>query len=136
MITVNNLTKIYKDKKRGEIVAVDQISFAAESGEIFGLLGPNGAGKTTALRMLATILRPSHGTAKIAGHEITAEAAKVREKIGFLSGEMGLYHRLTPRELLRFFGRLSGMNGGQLEHRIDHLFTLFDVHGFADTKID
>jgi sodium transport system ATP-binding protein len=136
MITVNNLTKIYRDKKRGEIVAVDRISFAAEAGEIFGLLGPNGAGKTTALRMLATILRPSDGTAKIGGHDLSTEAAQVRQKIGFLSGDMGLYHRLTPRELLRFFGRLSGMNGGQLDHRINHLFTLFDMHRFADSKID
>ena len=136
MITADNLTKVYQDKKRGEIVAVDHISFEAQSGEIFGLLGPNGAGKTTALRMLATILRPSDGTAKIGGHDIAKEASKVREKIGFLSGDMGLYHRLTPRELLSFFGRLSGVNGRQLEHRINHLFTLFDMHEFADAKID
>jgi sodium transport system ATP-binding protein len=136
MITVNNLTKVYQDKKRGEIVAVDHISFAALAGEIFGLLGPNGAGKTTALRMLATILRPSDGTALIGGHDIAKEAPKVRQKIGFLSGDMGLYHRLTPRELLSFFGRLSGVNGNLLEHRIDQLFTIFDMHKFADAKID
>jgi sodium transport system ATP-binding protein len=136
MITANNLTKVYRDKKRGEIVAVDHISFEAQSGEIFGLLGPNGAGKTTALRLLATILRPSDGTAKIGGHDIATEAPKVREKIGFLSGDMGLYHRLTPRELLSFFGRLSGLKGRQLDHRVNHLFTLFDMHEFADAKID
>jgi sodium transport system ATP-binding protein len=136
MITAKDLTKVYRDKKRGEIVAVDHISFEAQSGEIFGLLGPNGAGKTTALRLLATILRPSGGTAKIGGHDIATEASKVREKIGFLSGDMGLYHRLTPRELLSFFGRLSGLNGRQLEQRINHLFTLFDMHEFAETKID
>jgi sodium transport system ATP-binding protein len=136
MITVNNLTKVYRDKKRGEVIAVDQISFTAQAGEIFGLLGPNGAGKTTALRMVATILQPSAGTAEIGGHDIVKEAARVRQKIGFLSGDMGLYHRLTPREVLRFFGRLSGMNGDRLEQRIDHLFTIFDMHKFADAKID
>jgi sodium transport system ATP-binding protein len=136
MIKVDNLTKVYRDKKRGEVVAVDQISFAARAGEIFGLLGPNGAGKTTALRMLATILQPSDGTAKIGGHDLAREAAKVREKIGFLSGDMGLYHRLTPRELLKFFGRLSGVNGSLLEQRIDHLFTIFAMHDFADARID
>ncbi len=136
MITVNNLTKVYPDKKRGEIVAVDHISFDAHGGEIFGLLGPNGAGKTTALRMLATILRPSDGTAHIGGHDIIKEAAKVRNKMGFLSGDMGLYHRLTPREVLSFFGRLNGLNGSLLKQRIDHLFTIFDMHEFANTKID
>jgi sodium transport system ATP-binding protein len=136
MITVNNLTKVYRDKKRGEVIAVDQISFSAGAGEIFGLLGPNGAGKTTALRMVATILQPSAGTAKIDGHDIVKEAARVRQKIGFLSGDMGLYHRLTPREVLSFFGRLSGVNGDRLEQRIDHLFAIFDMHKFADTRID
>ncbi|MBO0720819.1 MAG: ATP-binding cassette domain-containing protein [Blastocatellia bacterium] len=136
MIKVNNLSKVYQDKKRGEIVAVDHVSFEARAGEIFGLLGPNGAGKTTALRMLATILRPSDGTAEIAGYDIVKEAAQVRKKVGFLSGDMGLYHRLTPREVLSFFGRLSGVNGGRLEQRIDQLFTIFDMHQFADSKID
>jgi sodium transport system ATP-binding protein len=136
MIEIRELTKVYQDKKRGKIVAVDQISFTAKNGEIFGLLGPNGAGKTTALRMIATILQPTAGTANIGGHELIKEAQQVRRKIGFLSGDMGLYHRLTPRELLRFFGRLNGLNGGGLEKRIDHLFELFDMHQFADSKID
>src|SRR5262245_235975 len=117
MIEVSGLTKIYHDKKRGEIVAVDHISFAAHHGEIFGLLGPNGAGKTTALRLIATILQPTDGTANIGGHNIKKDAQQVRRKIGFLSGDMGLYHRLTPRELLRFFGRLNGLNGGTLDQR-------------------
>ena len=122
MINVRDLTKIYNDKKRGKLVAVDHISFEANDGEIYGLLGPNGAGKTTTLRMLATILQPTEGTANIGGHDINKEAQQVRRKIGFLSGDMGLYHRLTPRELLRFFGRLNGLNGAGLNQRIDHLF--------------
>src|SRR5262245_20128491 len=136
MIEIRDLTKVYQDKKRGKIVAVDQVSFAAKNGEIFGLLGPNGAGKTTALRMIATILQPAAGTATICRHDIIKQAQQVRQKIGFLFGDMGLYHRLTPRELLRFFGRLNGLNGGGLENRINHLFELFDMHQFVDSKID
>jgi sodium transport system ATP-binding protein len=136
MINVRDLTKFYQDKKRGKIVAVDHISFEANNGAIFGLLGPNGAGKTTTLRMLATILQPTEGTAIIGGHDINKEAQQVRRKIGFLSGDMGLYHRLTPRELLRFFGRLNGLNGAALNQRIERLFELFDMRHFADSKID
>jgi sodium transport system ATP-binding protein len=136
MINVRDLTKFYQDKKRGKIVAVDHISFEANNGEIFGLLGPNGAGKTTTLRMLATILQPTEGTANIGGHDVSKEAQQVRRKIGFLSGDMGLYHRLTPRELLRFFGRLNGLNGAALNQRIERLFELFDMRHFADSKID
>lgn len=136
MINIRDLTKVYQDKKRGMVVAVDHISFEANNGEIFGLLGPNGAGKTTTLRMLATILQPTEGTANIGGHDINKEAQRVRRKIGFLSGDMGLYHRLTPREILRFFGRLNGLDGAALNQRIDHLLELFDMRHFADSKID
>jgi sodium transport system ATP-binding protein len=136
MINVSDLTKVYRDKKRGKIVAVDHISFEANKGEIFGVLGPNGAGKTTTLRMLATILQSTEGTATIGGHDINKEPQQVRRKIGFLSGDMGLYHRLTPRELLRFFGRLNLIDGSELEQRIDSLFELFDMRHFADSKID
>ena len=136
MIAVKNLTKVYRDKKRGDVVAVDHVSFESQAGEIFGLLGPNGAGKTTTLRMLATILKPSEGTAQIGGHDIVKEAQQARRQIGFLSGDMGLYHRLTPRELLSFFGRLSGLKEDRLGERIDQLFSLFDMRQFADTKID
>jgi sodium transport system ATP-binding protein len=136
MIAVKNLTKVYRDKKRGNVVAVDHVSFEAQAGEIFGLLGPNGAGKTTTLRMLATILQPSEGTAQIAGHDIVKEAQEARRQVGFLSGDMGLYHRLTPRELLTFFGRLSGLKEDRLGQRIDQLFSLFEMRQYADTKID
>jgi len=136
MINIRDLTKVYQDKKRGMVVAVDHISFEANNGEIFGLLGPNGAGKTTTLRMLATILQPTGGTAIIGGHDINKEAQRVRRKIGFLSGDMGLYHRLTPREILRFFGRLNGLDGAALNQRIERLFELFDMRHFADSKID
>jgi sodium transport system ATP-binding protein len=136
MIKVSNLVKVFRDKKRGTVTAVDHISFEARGGEIFGLLGPNGAGKTTTLRILATVLQPTEGTATVGGHDIVAEARQVRQNIGFLSGDMGLYHRLTPRELIAFFGRLNGLQGGQLQARIEHLLSLFGMREFADSKID
>ena len=136
MIQVTNLTKTFHDPKRGAIHAVDHISFEVREGEIFGLLGPNGAGKTTALRMLSTVMRPTEGTAVLNDHDILKDPEGVRRQIGFLSGDMGLYHRLTPRETLRFFGRLQGLNGGSLERRIEEICALLDIAKFANTQID
>ena len=84
MIKVTNIEKVFIDKKRGKKVGVAGISFHAHAGEIFGLLGPNGAGKTTALRMLATILRPTSGSAVVAGHDLLEEPELVRRNVGFL----------------------------------------------------
>jgi sodium transport system ATP-binding protein len=136
MIQVQDLTKSFTDPKRGVVHAVDHVSFAVREREIFGLLGPNGAGKTTTLRMLATILKPTEGTAVLAGHDVVCEPEEVRRSIGFLSGDMGLYHRLTPREILRFFGELNGMRGARLRERIEHIFELLKIDTFADTKVD
>lgn len=85
--------------------ALDGVSFEVKDGEIFGLLGPNGAGKTTALRLLATILEPTGGTASIGGADIVRQPEAFRKQIGFLSGDMGSYGRLTPREVS--MGRVS-----------------------------
>ena len=104
MIQVEGLTKTFRDKARGDRAVVDRISFEVRDGEIFGLLGPNGAGKTTTLRMLATLLKPSAGRALVDGHDVTVEPAEVRRRIGFLSGDTGLYHRLTPARPCAFSG--------------------------------
>jgi sodium transport system ATP-binding protein len=136
MIQVANLTKTFKDPKRGAVHAVDHISFQVRNGEIFGLLGPNGAGKTTALRLLATVMRPSEGTAVLGGYDILREPEAVRRQIGFLSGDMGLYLRLTARETLTFFGRLHGLNGAPLKGRIGELLARLDMEKFADTQVD
>ncbi len=101
MIAVNNLTKHF-----GAVRAVNGVSFAARDGEVMGLLGPNGAGKTTILRMLATVLRPTSGTAAVDGHDLRHASEKVRAAIGVLPENWGLYGRLTAREHLRYFGRL------------------------------
>src|ERR1700677_3271967 len=110
MIEVRNLPKYFRDKKRGEIRAVDGVSFRCLPGEIYGLLGANGAGKTTTLRMLATILEPSEGTAIVAGYDVTKEPQKVRSCVGFLSTATALYGRLTAKEMVEYFGRLHGLD--------------------------
>jgi sodium transport system ATP-binding protein len=98
MIRISGLSKIFHDKKRGQVRALDEVSFEVHPHEVFGLLGPNGAGKTTMLRLLATVLAPTGGAASVAGYDIVREPSRVRASIGFLSGDMGLYARLTPRD--------------------------------------
>jgi len=136
MIRVENLAKSFEDKKRGTVHALDHVSFEVKPREIFGLLGPNGAGKTTCLRLLATILKPTSGTAEVGGADIVRSSEEVRRRIGFLSGDMGSYARLTPREVLAFFGKLNGLDGSSLRHRIDEMVKTFEFGEFADTKID
>jgi len=136
MIQVLDLSKQFVDPKRGLRLAVDRVSFEVQRGEVFGLLGPNGAGKTTTLRLLATLLKPSSGTAVINGFDIVNEPGKVREQIGFLSGDMGLYARLTAREILDFFGKLNSMATPHRLKRIDELLSLLDMNSFADVRTD
>ncbi len=123
MIQANDLCKIFKDKKRGEVRAVDGVSFECKSGEVFGLLGPNGAGKTTTLRMLSTALKPSSGTAVIDGIDVEQNPQRARKRIGFLSGNTGLYGRLSAREMVTYFGKLYGMQKDTIAERIDKIFT-------------
>jgi sodium transport system ATP-binding protein len=136
MIKVQGLPKEFSDPKRGTRLAVDGVSFEVRAGEVFGLLGPNGAGKTTTLRMLATLLKPSAGTATLNGFDIVRQPDQVREQIGFLSGDMGLYGRLTPRETLVFFSQLNGMETGRAGPRIAEVINLLDMNEFADVHGD
>ncbi|MBN1354770.1 ATP-binding cassette domain-containing protein [bacterium] len=136
MIDVIHLSKTYHDSQRGEIAAVDDISFGCSSGEIFGLLGPNGAGKTTTLRMIATLLSPTTGTARINGHDIRTQSQQVRASIGFLSSTTGLYPRLTPRETLVFFARLHGMAFRQAKTTTDNLIERFGITEYADVRCE
>jgi sodium transport system ATP-binding protein len=119
-------------KSYGDVVAVDGLTLAVQPGEVYALLGANGAGKTTALRCLATLLRPSHGTARLNGIDVQAEPVRARAGLGFLSASMGLYQRLTPPELLRYFGRLHGLSGVTLEGRVEELLVLFEIEDFQD----
>lgn len=136
MIQVSGLSKTFTDKKRGTFRAVDGVSFDVRDGEIFGLLGPNGAGKTTTLRMLATVIRPTEGSARIGGVDVREDPAGVRRQIGFLSSDMGLYHRLTPRETLVFFGELNNIRGAELKRRVGAAIDTLGIEKFADTQVD
>ncbi|MCB2212853.1 ABC transporter ATP-binding protein [bacterium] len=135
MIDVRGLSKTFEDRKRGKIEAVKSISFEVHKGEIFGLLGTNGAGKTTTLRMLATILQPTAGTAVVAGHDVSAEPAKVREHIGYLTGDTNLYTRLTPREMLTYYANLFGLSKADRLAAIERVAKRFGLDEFIDTKI-
>ncbi|WP_438008032.1 ABC transporter ATP-binding protein [Sorangium sp. So ce321] len=118
-------------KRYGDFTAVEGVDLAVHPGEIVGLLGPNGAGKTTTLRMLAGILSPTGGRVAIGGVDLAARPLEAKQRIGFLSGDTQLYQRLTPREVLRYFGRLYGMKEPALSRRIDALVADLEMDAFA-----
>jgi len=136
MISAHALTKTFRDKKRGEIHAVDKVSFSVSGGQIYGLLGANGAGKTTTLRLLATLLQPSSGTATLAGYDIVREPARVRARVGFLAASTALYGRLTARETIQYFGRLNGLDDAVIKSRTAQLADELDMHAFLDRRCD
>jgi sodium transport system ATP-binding protein len=134
VIVAEGLTKIFHDPKRGgEFRAVDGIGFTCRPGRIYGLLGPNGAGKTTTLRMLSTTLVPTAGGASIDGVDVVARPAAARQRLGFCTGTTGIYERMTPREMIGYFGRLYGLDGEALDARLEELLALFSMRDFADT---
>jgi len=136
MIEAHDLVKRFRDKNRGEVRAVDHVSFCCRPGEIFGLLGANGAGKTTTLRILATILTPSEGTAVVAGFDVKKEPQKVRTSVGFLSTATALYGRLSAQEMVEYFGRLHGLDEPTLRQRINAIFERLEMNDFRDRRCD
>ena len=116
-------------------VAVDNISFTANRGEIFGLLGPNGAGKTTTLRMLSTLIRPDSGDALINGYSIVSQPEEVRAQIGFLTSELKLEDFFTPNYLFDFFSKLHGVDSVTAANRKQVLFERFGIDKFAEVKV-
>jgi sodium transport system ATP-binding protein len=144
MIKVENLRKEFKLSKKQMkenntstpiAVAVDGISFECQEGRIFSLLGPNGAGKTTALRMIATIVKPTSGTINVGGTDVLNNPEEARAKIGFLTGSTGLYERLTPNEVLKYFADLNDLDKAIFEKRRDYYYDLLDMHDFKSKKI-
>jgi len=130
MLELKGLTKRF-----GNITAVDSLSFTVQRGEIFGLLGENGAGKTTTLRMLATMLKPTSGTALLAGFDVVRSPEEVRRRVGFLfGGESGLYDRLTVYENIQYFGELNDMPLSAIKKRIDELADIFDMKDFLNKR--
>jgi sodium transport system ATP-binding protein len=127
LIEARRLTKDF-----GELRAADDVTFQVGAGEIVGLLGPNGAGKTTTLRMLAGLLQPTAGEAVISGHSMNKEQRQARRELGFLTGDMDLYRRLKPAELLTYFGKLYETPAIELDARVKNLMAAFGINDFAD----
>ena len=134
MIEIENLTKTFRQKLFKKLTAVDDVSFRVADGEVVGLLGPNGAGKTTMMRLLATVLQPTSGTARVGGLDVRSHASRVRGVVGILPETWGLYERFSPREHLRMFGIFYGMKGAALERRIDELIELLGMQEYADRE--
>ncbi len=135
-VIVRDLTKVFYDESRGALRAVDSINFECRPGEIFGLLGANGAGKTTTLRLLATILKPTSGSATLMGHDLASAPEAVRRNLGFSSATTALYPRLTARETLDFFARINGCPGDRVAARVEELITRFGIGAYADVRVD
>ncbi|MFO7811191.1 MAG: ATP-binding cassette domain-containing protein, partial [Candidatus Delongbacteria bacterium] len=132
-IIIKNLCKDFYDQHRGTVKAVDDLSFKAYSGEVFGLLGPNGAGKTTTLRMMATIMKPKSGSITIDGYDTLKEPRSVRRSIGYLSSNTALYPRLSPREIITYFAELNDYPKKDLSLRVEMLIKRFGIQEYADT---
>jgi sodium transport system ATP-binding protein len=132
VIEVDQLVKAFRDLRRGEVRAVDGVSFTARAGEVFGLLGPNGAGKTTTMRILCTVLRPTGGSAKLAGYDVATQPSQVRQHIGFLSANTALYDRMTAWEVIEFFGKLYGLTDERLKERMESVFATLQMNDFRD----
>lgn len=132
MIHVQDLAKSFSDLKRGEVYALDHVTFDVQPGEIYGLLGPNGAGKTTCLRIISTVLRPTGGSATVAGFDVATQPEEVRARIGFMSGNTGIYDRMTAREMVEYFGRLYGLEEEALQHRVDEIFHTLQMTEISD----
>ncbi len=132
MIRVRDLSKSFDDLKRGRVTALDGVSFEVKPGEIYGLLGPNGAGKTTCLRILSTVLKPTGGTAEVAGFDVATHPHQVRRRIGFMSNSTGIYDRMTAWELVEYYGRLHGMEEERLQTRLAQLFGELQMNEIRD----
>ncbi|MDE7083684.1 MAG: ABC transporter ATP-binding protein [Clostridia bacterium] len=143
ILQVKNLTKTFKLSRKqrrlegGTAVktAVDNLSFTAYKGEIFGLLGPNGAGKTTTLRMLATLIKPDSGDAVIDGASIVSDPYGVRSKIGFLTSELKLEDFFTPNYLFDYFSKLYNVPEEKAAQRKGEMFAKFGIDKFAEVKV-
>ena len=144
ILIVNNLVKEFKiSKKQQKIekttekikVAVNDLSFKAYKGEIYGLLGPNGAGKTTTLRMLATLIKPDKGDALVDGKSIISEPDEVRNKIGFMTSELKLEDFFTPNFLFDYFAELHHIDKEVAQSRKERLFQKFGIDKFAEVKV-
>jgi ABC-2 type transport system ATP-binding protein len=123
-------------RRFGDRVAVDDISFSIAAGETYGLLGPNGAGKTTAISMVAGVLAPDHGSITVAGRAVGTRGGAAKAAVGLVPQDVALYADLTASENLRFFGRLQGLTGSDLDRRIAEVLEVVGLADRADDRID
>jgi ABC-2 type transport system ATP-binding protein len=131
LIQTSHLTKRFGDK-----LAVNDVSFQVQSGEIFGFLGPNGAGKTTTIKMIVGLLKPTSGLVQVGGYDVQSQPLQAKAVNGYVPDEPNLYAKLTGRELLRFVGDLYGIERQQVERRSEELLRLFDLAEAGDDTID
>ena len=127
MIVTEGLTRRF-----GALTAVDGLDLKVGRGELFGFLGPNGAGKTTTIKMLAGLLRPTSGTARVAGHDVQREPEAAKARIGYVPDTAYLYEKLRAREFLEFSGSLYHVERETRDRRIEALLQLFDLRDRAD----
>lgn len=120
-------------KKFGDFVAVRDVSFTMQEGEVFGLLGPNGAGKSTTISMLTCLYPPSGGEMRVFGHDVVKDAAEVKKLIGVVPQDIALYPTLSARDNLRFFGEMYGLRGRDLKERVE---TVIDYVSMAERAKD
>jgi ABC-2 type transport system ATP-binding protein len=142
-IEIEHLRRVYQTttgvvrRKKKNVVAVDDISFAVRNGELFGLLGPNGAGKTTTVKMLTTLLIPTSGTARVLGHDVAQQPEAIRSRIGFVfGGERGLYWRLSGIDNLRYFASLYHVDPDVTKQRIPYLLELVGLGDRGHEKVE
>jgi ABC-2 type transport system ATP-binding protein len=123
-IVVEHLTK-----KFGDFLAVDDVSFTVNAGEVFGWLGPNGAGKTTTIRMLLGLMHPTSGSTYVLGFDSVRQTKAMHAVVGYMSQQFTLYNDLTPAENIRFYGRVYGLNAQEVRMRMDEIIHMAGLEG-------
>lgn len=141
LMDANNLVKTFekniKKHKKTSFNAVDDVSLSVKVGEIVGILGPNGAGKTTLLRMLGNLMKPTSGSISMNINGVVQEdVTKIKENIGYLSGNTKLYGRLSTRELLDILGNIYGLTKEEINSRIDSISKILNMEEFLDNRIE
>jgi ABC-2 type transport system ATP-binding protein len=130
MIEVKNLSKRY-----GDVQALQGVTFAIGQGDIFGFIGPNGAGKTTTIKILATLIRPTGGDARVCGESIHGNTRKIRTLVGFMPDAFGVYEEMRVDEYLEFFAAAYGLPRARRRAVVDDILKLVDLGGIADRLV-
>ncbi len=133
MISVHELRKEFV-RDGSPLVAVDNVSFQVNFGEVYGLLGPNGAGKSTTMRMILGLMKPDSGFAEVAGFRTSSHSDEVKRRVGFVSATAGIYQWLSGRETLAFFCDVYGLDSTTTRRRIDEVVTMLGCESFIDQR--